>query len=86
MSLGDISAFGRWVEIANPTLPVWRHARWWVADLAVKPWQAPSRPVPEQSDQPIYEVRTAEIPRTGGIEIVYRYWYDTEVVDLIWIG
>jgi hypothetical protein len=35
---------------------------------------------------PKYEIRTAEIPDTGGVEIFYRREFDGECIDLTWVG
>jgi hypothetical protein len=32
---------------------------------------------------PKYEIGTAEIPDTGGVEILYRREFDGELIDLI---
>jgi hypothetical protein len=58
----------------------------WIRALDSAPWQAPSVPFPELSDPPRYEVRTAEIPDSGGVEVFYRREFAGEAIDLIWIG
>ena len=59
----------------------------WVAGLASASWQAPSVPFPELSSQPDYEVRSAVVPGSGGVEVFYRTTYVSggsfDVVDLI---
>lgn len=57
---------------------MWSAVRWWIADLALTPWQAPSVPFPELSNQPEYEVRSAVVPQTG-IEVIYRHHYATDL-------
>ena len=64
---------------------MWSAVRWWIADLALTPWQAPSVPFAELSNQPEYEVRSAVVPGTD-IEVIYRHHYVTDLVDLIWVG
>lgn len=64
---------------------MWSAVRWWIADLALTPWQAPSVPFPELSNQPEYEVRRAVVPQTG-IEVINRHYYATDLIDLIWVG
>ena len=83
MPLRDTAAFDEWVERANPSKelsePVWE----WIQGLEGTPWQAPSVPFPELSDQPDYEVRSAEV---GGVDVFYRHEYATGNVDLIGIS
>jgi len=62
-----------------------RRVRAWIDGLGETPWQAPSIPFPELSDQPHYEVRTAVVPGSGGIEVFYRHDYLRDLVDLIWV-
>lgn len=86
MPLRDVAALEEWAERADPPISVWRIVNDWVDGLGSSPWQAPSVPFPELSDQPRYELRTAEILGTDGVEVVYRREYDGEMVDLVWVG
>lgn len=70
----------------DPRVSVLRAVGEWVAGLGGRPWQAPSVPWPEMSDQPHSDIRTAEIPGTDGVEIFYRHDFGTDIVDVIWVG
>jgi hypothetical protein len=59
--------------------------RSWINNLGTAPWQAPSIPFPELSDQPHYEVRSAAVPDSGGIEVFYRHDYIRDLVAPIWV-
>lgn len=84
--LDDIGPFRDWVANASPPLPVWRAVRYWIAGLASMPWQAPSVPFPELSAQPRHEVRSAVVPESGGVEVVYVYWYEpVDKIDLVFV-
>lgn len=75
-----------WARREDPPYSVWQKVSGWVARVASAPWQYPSQPIPELSDQPLYELRTAELADTGGVEVFYRREYDGKIVDLIWVG
>lgn len=75
-----------WARREDPPHSVWQTVRRWVEGLAVAPWRAPSTPFPELSDPPRYEFRTAQLDEAGGVEVVYKRYYDGEIVDLIWVG
>ncbi len=82
----DITALEAWARLDDPGYSIWRTVSEWVGGLAVAPWQAPSIPFPELSDLPRYEIRSAEVPESGGVEVFCRHEYDGEAVDLIWVG
>jgi hypothetical protein len=84
--LRDTAALEEWGERENPPYLTWRIVSEWITGLAAAPWQAPSVPFPELSDPPRYEVRTAEVPDTDGVEVFYRRTFTGEVIDLVWIG
>jgi hypothetical protein len=88
--LGNLDAFREWVERDDPKYRDARPVEAWIAQLAEKPWARPSRPVPEISNQPEYEVRAALLPDADGVEVIYRHTYDpggaVGTVDLIWVG
>jgi hypothetical protein len=83
--LRDVSAFHEWVK-SGPGLEVWSAMRTWIAEIGDAPFSAPSVPVPEMSDQPVYEVRYAEPPDAQGVGVLYRQTYATGDVDLLDIG
>ena len=86
MPLRDTSALEAWARREDPPYSTWRLVSEWIAALDSAPWQAPSVPFPELSDPPDYEVRTAEIPDSGGVEVFYRREFERDTVDLIWVG
>jgi hypothetical protein len=79
-------ALEKWGLRENPPYSTWQLVSRWTEGLAIAPWQAPSVPFEELSDRPNYEVRIAEIPDSGGIEVFYRREFDGEIIDLIWVG
>lgn len=81
MPLRDVSAFVEWAEGADPT--TYRVVRQWLATVGVEPWQAPSIPLAELSSQPEYEVRTATVPGSGGVVVLYQHFYATNEVDVL---
>lgn len=85
MSLRDISEYARWTERERPSSAARSVARSFIAELGDRPWRAPSVPVPEMSNQPEYEIRTASLPVDGerNVSIWYLHHYVTGDVDLI---
>ena len=63
MPLRDTTAFADWVERAHPSEELSDLVWEWIQGLEGTPWQGPSIPFLELSDQPDYEVRSAEIAR-----------------------
>ena len=86
MPLRDVSPLAEWARREDPRYSVWRTVAGWVALLDTDPWRSPSRPLPEMSDLPHYEIRTAEVKGSGGVEVLYRRTFEGEVVDLLWVG
>lgn len=55
-----------------------------MSGLADRTYQVPSQPVPELSQQPLFEVRGAVVPYSEGVYVLYRCFYDDdEPVDLL---
>jgi hypothetical protein len=81
--LRDTAAFDEWVERVRPSAELTDRVWEWIRGLDATPWQAPSIPFPELSDQPEYEVRSAEV---AGVDVFYRHEYATGNVDLIGIS
>ena len=86
MPLRDRAALHEWGRREDPAYSTWQVVNLWVERLASSPWQAPSVPFPELCDPPNYEVRVAEVPDSGGVDVFYRREFADETVDLIWVG
>jgi hypothetical protein len=86
MPLGDTRALEGWGRREDPPYSTWQVVVSWVQALGTAPWQAPSVPMPEFSDPPYYELRSADVPGTNGVQVLYRREFDGEVVDLVWVG
>jgi hypothetical protein len=86
VGLRDVSALDEWGRREDPPYSTWQLVSLWIAGLATAPWQAPSTPFPELSELPEYEVRVAEVPGSGGVEVFYRREFADEAVDVIWVG
>ncbi len=86
MPLRDTSALEEWRARDRPTSALEVTVRAWILGLDTAPWLFPSTPFPELSFQPDFEMRSAEVPESGGVEVFYRHEYATGAVDLIWIG
>ena len=71
--------FYRWAQTAAPH--VRSIVRTWIAELGDQPWQFPSVPIPELSNPPAYEIRTAIVPDTT-VLVVYRREFQGEIIDL----
>ena len=86
MALRDLRAFDAWSAYGQSTDAEWNAVRDWVFGLGMKPYQSPSVPVEDLSAQPRFEVREAVVPNSGGVHIMYRYFYGgVEPVDLMGI-
>ncbi len=85
MPLRDVSEFRAWVEREAPSPTAQRVARTFIAGLGDQPWQAPSVPIAELSNQPEYEVRTATLEVEGehDLSVWWLHHYATGAVDLI---
>jgi hypothetical protein len=86
MAVGDITALEAWIAASDPHPAVVNVVGRWIARLGAEPWQAPSIPLNELSDQPVDEVRQAVVPDSGGVLVVYRQTYADGLVDLIYVG
>ncbi|MCP3855619.1 MAG: hypothetical protein GY745_14240 [Actinomycetia bacterium] len=85
MALRDVAAFHAWIERESPSQRAWSTARSFIAKIGDEPWQAPSIPVTELSNQPEYEVREAalEVPGEADVRVYYSHAYASGNVDLI---
>jgi hypothetical protein len=86
VALGDTAAFESWIADSDPHPAVVNVVGRWIARLGAAPWQAPSIPLNELSEQPIDEVRQAVVPDSGGVLVIYRQTYADGAVDLLYVG
>lgn len=85
MPLRDIEEYRLWVERESPPLEVQRVVRHFLADVGDEAWRTPSVPIAELSQQPEYEVRAATLAVSdrSAVQLWYRHFYATDVVDII---
>ncbi len=85
MPLHEIGEYQAWLERESPSIPAQRVARAFMAEIGDVPWEAPSVPIAELSNQPVYEVRTAalKVPGEHVAEVWYLHDYATGDIDLI---
>lgn len=85
MPLHDIGEHHVWLERELPSVAAQRVACAFLAKIGDVPWRAPSVPIAELSNQPVYEVRTAalEVHRERDVEIWYLHDYATGNIDLV---
>lgn len=85
MALRDIAAFHEWAITKAPSRSAQSRARAFIAELGDRPWRAPSVPIAELSEQPLYEVRFAalEVEDEPDVHVWYRHEYATGDVDLV---
>lgn len=85
MPLGNVGEYFAWFEPESPSAAALDIAREYILELAARPWAAPSIPIPEMSNQPEFEVRTAPVDVPGEQHITF-WWvhvYATGIVDLM---
>lgn len=64
MPLGNVAPFHDWCAVANPPEAI-RAIVWdWIKRLDTVPWQFPSEPLTDLSDE-VIQVRRAIVPGTG---------------------
>ncbi len=85
MPLRDLEPWHEWLRRESPSAAARSVARSFMAEVGDEPWRAPSVPVDRLSDQPVYEMRYAELPVAGEmpVEVWYRHYYATGDVDVI---
>ena len=85
MALHQVGEFHAWVVPEAPTRAAQSMARTFIAELSDAPWRAPSVPVGDLSNQPVYEVRTARLPVASehDVQVWYLHVYVTGDVDVI---
>jgi hypothetical protein len=83
--LRDVREYHAWIEREAPSQVAQSIARTFIAELGDVPWRAPSVPIAQLSNQPEYELRTAELPVAGerDIQVWYLHAYATDIVDLV---
>lgn len=85
MPLHEVGEYHDWVERESPSEAAQRVARAFLAEIGDVPWTAPSVPIAELSNQPVYEMRTAvlKVPGERDVEVWYLHDYATGNIDLI---
>jgi hypothetical protein len=83
--LGNTEALRAWAERENPPYRLWRLVEVWVIGLDSAPWQAPSLPLTENIGGP-WEIRLAEVPDAGGVEVFYEHEHETGLVNVLHVG
>ncbi|CAN5897707.1 hypothetical protein BH23ACT2_BH23ACT2_26020 [soil metagenome] len=85
MPLGEVGEYRAWIDRESPSRAAQSVARSFIAELGERPWREPSVPIPELSNQPEYEIRTAILAVSGdhGIQVWYLHAYATGNVDVI---
>lgn len=85
MALRDIAEYHSWIERESPSVAARSVARTFVAGLGDRPWQAPSVPIADLSNQPEYEIRTASLPVDGerDVQVWWLHAYATGDVDIV---
>ncbi len=85
MPLRKVAAFHDWVDREHPSLVCQRVARHFLVEIGDQPWRWPSVPVRELSDQPVSELRSAElsVDHDHAVVVWYRHFYATGDVDII---
>jgi len=86
VTLRETAALDEWVARVGPSSVVEDKVRRWVAGLDTASWQYPSSPFPDLMFAGDYEVRSAVVPDSGGVEVFYRHDFVSDDVDLIWVG
>jgi hypothetical protein len=82
--LGAVGEYEEWVRRELPA----EDARLAVAEFLIataeRPWQAPSSPIEQLCERPVFEVREAVLNAADGlIAIWYRHTYATGLVDVL---
>lgn len=84
MALRDVGPFFDWVTRESPSPAALALASEFVAGIGERPWLAPSVPIPELSDQPHYEVRSAHLVQgDASVRVWFRHTYATRDVDIM---
>lgn len=85
MPLRDVAAFHEWIAREGPPAAARSIVQAYIADLAVRPWNAPSVPIAQLSDQPEFEMRTAvlDVGHEVGIELWWIHHYASGDVDIV---
>lgn len=85
--IAGYDALDEWLLADRPSNPVWDAVVEWIGGLADAPWQAPSVPRPDLSEQAFSESRVATVPNAEGTAVWYLASYRRPfVVELVWIG
>jgi hypothetical protein len=83
--LRDLDQYHDWVRRESPSATAQRVALDFLVRAGRESWLAPSVPILDLSNQPIYEVRRAQLPVSDedDVRIWYRHSYEVDDVDVI---
>jgi hypothetical protein len=85
VTLGDVSPYAEWVARDRPSRACRLAVAEFLIEIAERYWAAPSAPIEDLSERPVYEAREAllSIPGEGVAQVFYRYTFPNDMVDLI---
>lgn len=85
MPLRDVGRWQAWLERDQPSAKARLVVAEFLLAICGRPWAAPSVPVSSLSDQPVSEVRSAElaVPGETGVTVYYRQYFAAGEVDII---
>ena len=86
MPLRNADAWFDWINSYDPPPDVRHRVGSWINEMIDAPWLAPSIPLPDISNQPVYEVRQAVVPDSQETQVYYLHVYADDGVSLLWVG
>ncbi len=82
-----MAAYSEWVERDDPRFSVARVVLEWIEAAGETPWRWPSVTLDDLSERGMdagsYDWRQVVVPGTGGVEVYYRHWYQSDRVDVV---
>lgn len=80
-----LQRYWEWLERDEPSEPVRIAVGTFLAALDERPYIYPSVPIPEQSCQPVYQVREAqlEVPSEPDVWVQYRHVYASDEIMIL---
>lgn len=84
MPLGAIGEYEQWVRREQPSENARLAVAVFLIGVAERPWQAPSSPIEQLCERPVFEVREAVLDAPDGlVALWYRHTYTTGLVDVL---